>query len=898
MKRFSVIFPVLVVIFLWGINPPTCLAQFPTGFAAEEIAAGLDPTAMTQAPDGRIFLLEKSGRVRIVRDGALLSAPFLTLQVDNHNERGLSGIALDPDFDFNHYVYLFYTVPGANRNRVSRFVENGDYAVPGSETVLLETDVLAGSIHNAGAMRFGLDGKLYIATGDGADAGAAQRLNSLHGKILRINPDGSIPEDNPFYLQTTGAYRAIWALGLRNPFSFAMHPGTGMMLVGDVGGDQFEEVNLIEKGANYGWPIIEGPRSFQTPPDNYRDPLYAYSHSEGCAITGATFYAPQVPLFPERYRDKFFFGDYCESYIKVLDPATGQVEETFAVNANRPVSMLVSPQGELYYLSRAGLGGGSVQDNTSTTDGALWRVFYTGSGAPFVFAQPRYILLPVGEDAVFRVGAVGMAPLSYQWLRDGQPLAGANDPELTLPNVQLSDDGSRFRCRVSNADGMVESEEAELSVTANTRPLPQILFPEPGALYAAGDTLHFSGMATDAEDGDLTPDALEWRIDFHHDDHTHPALERTAGIASGSYVVPRVGETSHNVWYRTFLSATDSEGLSRTVFVDVLPRKTTFVVASDPPGITLNADGRNSPTPFAVTSVEGVFRNVSAPTQAMLGADLYSFETWAGGWPDPVFPFFAGTTDTVRALYRRLDMAIGNGSGLLGRYFERSPQDGFEGIPKLVRVDSIINFNWETGSPAPGIIRPDNFTASWTGEVLAPIDDLFSFHAISDDGIRLWVNDQLIVDQWVPQPETETTGQIALEGGKRYSIRMEYFELGGHAVARLWWSTPRIPKQPVPSSQLFPDGYLHPNRRYAVSLYPVPAEQSAELRINSWFSDDLEYLLYDMNGRALWRGRWDISAGLNRIPIDLANLPAGMYVLRLRGSYITGELLKLLKVGR
>lgn len=870
---------------LWRALP----AQLPSGFAAIQEAANLDPTGMAQAPDGRLFILEKNGRVRIVRNGALLPEPFLAIPVDNYNERGLTGIAFDPAFDSNNYVYLFYTVPGANRNRVSRFTANGDYAIPGSERILLETDLLAGSIHNAGAMLFGSDGKLYIATGDGADAASAQRLNSLLGKILRINPDGSIPADNPFYAQTTGVYRAIWALGLRNPFSFAVQPGTGRMIACDVGSDQYEEVNLIERGANYGWPIIEGPRTWQTPPANYRDPLYAYSHSEGCSIIGAAFYNPATTTFPPRYHGKFFFADYCRSYIKILDPDTGQVLETFATQTNRPVAMLCTPGGDLYYLSRAGLGGGSVQDNTSTTDGSLWRVFYTGSGAPFVFEQPQSLTLPVGEDAVFRVAALGRQPLSYQWLRNGAPVPGATAPVLTWPNVQLSDHQTHFRCRISNADSTLLSLEAVLHVTSNTRPQVAILLPAAQTTYAAGDTLRFSGSATDQEDGALPPSHLSWRIDFHHDDHTHPALENLNGTTTGEYVIPRVGETSDNVWYRIHLTATDSEGLSRTAHRDVMPRKKDFIVASTPTGLPLQVDGKTVFTPARIHSVEGVYRVVTAQPAIPQGINsLLIWDGWSNGWPDLVYPFFAGQADTIRAMYRTQTLSIGQGKGLLGQYFERNAQEGFDGAPQLMRIDSVINFDWALGAPAAGQIRADNFLVRWLGEVQAPVSGWFVFHAITDDGVRLWVDDRLLIDQWVPRPETESSAAIQLEQGRRYSVRMEYFEAGGHAVARLWWSAPGIVKQPVPRSQLYPAEWPALNERFNVALFPVPARDVCEVKINTWTPETIPYTLYDFAGRELQRGAWTAQAGSNRFSIDIALIPPGVYALRLNGTVIKG----------
>jgi glucose/arabinose dehydrogenase len=867
----------------------TAAAQYPAGFAAVQVAAGLDPTGMALAPDGRLFLLEKSGQVRIIRDGVLLPDPFLELAVDNYNERGLTGIAFDPDFDFNNFVYLFYTIPGANRNRVSRFIANGDYAIPGSEQVLLETDPLAGTIHNAGALLFGQDKKLYIATGDGADAGTAQRLNSLLGKVLRINTDGTIPSDNPFYLQANGPFRAIWALGFRNPFSFAVQPGTGAMMVGDVGGEQFEEINLIQRGGNYGWPVIEGPRTWQTAPAGYRDPLYAYNHSVGCSVIGASFYNPAVATFPQRYHGKFFFADYCESYIKVLNPESGLVEETFATGTNRPVALLVANDGALYVLSRAGLGGGSVQDNTSSNNGTLWRIFYTGSGAPFIYLHPESITLPVGESASFNVAALGQAPLQYQWLRNQVPIPGATTSSFNIPAVQLGDEGTSFSCTVSNHLGSVQSQTALLTVTPNQRPVPRISLPLAGYRYVAGDTIFFAGSATDPEDGLIPGQQLQWHIDLHHDDHTHPALQNRAGT-DGFFVVPRVGETSDNVWYRIHLTATDAGGLRKTVTQDVLPQKISFNVSTVPAGLQLNVDGKQLSTPAQVLSVAGILRVVSAPPFIVSGNTSYRFLQWADGWEEPVYPFFAGEQPAVTAQYEALDFSIGRGTGLLGQYFERSAAQGFDNQPVFSRVDSVINFDWYLGSPNPALIRADNFLVRWEGEILAPISGPYQFYASTDDGVRLWVNNELIVDAWVPRPESESSGTINLEKGKRYPIKMEYFEAGGHAVARLLYSTTGIPKQVIPKAQLYPVEWPEPGQRYALFAFPVPASEEVTIKINSWQAELVPYAVFDVQGKLIIRGQWQVLPGSNRFEIPINSWPSGVYQVRLTGKIIKDTL--------
>ncbi len=872
-------------------------AQLPEGFIQVRLAENLDPTTMTIAPDGRIFITEKNGRIRIVKNGQLLPDPFLSIAVDNFNERGLSGLALHPNFDRNHYVYVFYTVPAANRNRVSRFTANGDFAVPGSEEVLLEMDPLSGTIHNAGAMFFGPDGKLYIATGDGSDANNSQRLTNLLGKILRINDDGSIPEDNPFYQQTSGKNRAIWALGLRNPFTFTLQPGTGRIFANDVGGERFEEVNDIVKGGNYGWPIIEGFRTTQAPPVNYRDPLYAYSHAEGCAITGGAFYNPEVATFPPQYQGKYFFTDYCRGYMKVLNPADGRVEGTFMTGLNQPVHILTAPNGDLYYLMRSGIGGGSMEDNTSTRNGSLWRISYTGSGAPFISLHPASVTVPTGEDANFSVLALGKQPLSYQWQINNEDIPGATAASFTLSNATLSDDGKQFRCIVRNADGAISSLSATLFVTPNTRPQPTITLPAAGTTYSAGDVLLFAGTATDAEDGELSSERLSWRIDFHHDAHTHPALDPLSGLASGSFSIPQVGEIDHNVWYRIYLTATDSEGLSRTVYRDVQPVKTNFTIQTEPPGLTLNVDGKTVATPYLVTSVQGIRRIVLAPRSQVLNGQPYVFKSWANGDTSVFYTFLAGDQQNIVARFEKIELMIGDGTGLQGNYYNflpsQAPESAFMTEPVLTRLDSVVNFNWVFGGPASQVGN-DYFAVRWLGHVMPPLSGVYTFFTNTDDGVRLWVNDQLLIDRWVPQAELELSGTIALEAGKKYPIRMEFFELGGHALAQLRWSHPQLPKAIIPTSQLYPPALTRQPRiptgeSYAVRLTPNPATDMLYLEIDANIRDRVTWYIYDAKGSLIQTGEGDIERGANTFEIALSNFAKGPYFIRLTGrSRING----------
>ena len=328
-------------------------ATLPPGFSESVIASGISsPTAMAFTPDGRLFICQQGGQLRVIKNDALLATPFLTVTTDSTGERGLLGVAFDPDFANNQRVYIYYTVPGSPpHNRVSRFIASGDVAVTGSETVILElNDLSNASNHNGGAIHFGLDGKLYVAVGENANSANSQTLANLLGKMLRINADGSIPGDNPFYNTATGVNRAIWALGLRNPFTFGIQPGTGRMFINDVGEGSWEEINDGFAGTNYGLPTCEGACSPTNP--NFRDPIYQYSHAEGCAIVGGAFYNPAATQFPPEYTGVYFFADLCGGWIRKLDAANGNQVSTFATGLSNPVDLAVSADGSLYYLER------------------------------------------------------------------------------------------------------------------------------------------------------------------------------------------------------------------------------------------------------------------------------------------------------------------------------------------------------------------------------------------------------------------------------------------------------------------------------------------------------------------------------------------------------------------
>ena len=400
---------------------------------------------MEIAPDGRIFVCEQGGRLRVIKNGALLSTPFLTLNVDSSGERGLLGIAFDPSFGVgNNFIYVYYTVLSTPRhNRVSRFSANGDVAVAGSETVILELDNLSSATnHNGGAIHFGPDGKLYVAVGENANPDNSKILNNRLGKMLRINSDGSIPSDNPFFNVATGANRSIWALGLRNPFTFGFQRGTGRLFINDVGAGTWEEINDGIAGSNYGWPDSEGPTSNPA----FRSPLFAYQHGNtsttGCAIAGGAFYNPLNVQFPSSFVGKYFFADLCGGWIRTFDPATGTAA-SFASGIVQPVDLKVGADGSLYYLS-INFGNGFVS-----------RVQFTAPSTP-----APVIVTETNSDLAIALDSVTM-------MRDPFP--------LTTPFNFSANGRTRLMLFVMNLDLL--AGENSLAVTARAEDASLNVFP-------------------------------------------------------------------------------------------------------------------------------------------------------------------------------------------------------------------------------------------------------------------------------------------------------------------------------------------------------------------------------------------------------------------------------------
>jgi len=342
----------------------------PGELVLQPVAQGLSsPLALTApAGDARLFIVEQPGRIRVVKNGTLLAAPYLDLsaKLTSGGERGLLGLAFHPNFATNGYFYVNYTDLQGN-TQVERYHASPSADVADANSALPILNVTQPySNHNGGNVVFGTDGMLYIGMGDGGSGGDpqgnGQNLATLLGKMLRIDVDGAspykIPTNNPFVNQA-GARGEIWALGLRNPWRFSFDRVAGLLYIGDVGQNAWEEVDVVtanRAGVNYGWVTMEGKHCYNATTCNQSGleiPVLEYSHSDGCSITGGFVYrGSAIPAIQGHY----FYSDYCTGFLKSFKYAAGAatIQHTWDVNPGSVLSFGEDSQGELYILSANG----------------------------------------------------------------------------------------------------------------------------------------------------------------------------------------------------------------------------------------------------------------------------------------------------------------------------------------------------------------------------------------------------------------------------------------------------------------------------------------------------------------------------------------------------------------
>lgn len=344
--------------------------------ALQMVVSGLIFPLYLTTPEGdpRLFIVEKGGTIRIVKDGALLPSPFLDIsgQVSVGGEQGLLGLAFHPQYSTNGRFVVHYTDP-AGDTRVSGFRVSGDpdVADASSEVSILAADQPF-SNHNGGQVLFGPDGYLYIMLGDGGSAndpdGRGQSLAEPLGSILRVDPLEAggyvVPPDNPF-VSTTGAQPEIWSHGLRNPWRAAFDPSSGDLYIADVGQNEWEEVNVSTsadgagRGLNFGWSVMEGPDCFRDAScdqDPFELPVLSYDHGDGCSITGGFVYrGAAIPALQGHY----FYSDFCQGWVRSFRFEGGTAVDQFqwptlAPGGNLP-SFGLDAAGELYVMSTGGV---------------------------------------------------------------------------------------------------------------------------------------------------------------------------------------------------------------------------------------------------------------------------------------------------------------------------------------------------------------------------------------------------------------------------------------------------------------------------------------------------------------------------------------------------------------
>lgn len=700
--------------------------KLPTGFA-DQVAVGglLAPRDFDFAADGRIFILERGGQrccdiegnlittqdfnyasVRIYENGELLWPPAISIQTCGNAERGLLGIALDPDFATNNYLYIYYTrhsytgtpavtnceenthvngIPHGPRNRISRLTLGANNIIdPASERVLVDTIVSDIGFHNAGDLFFGADGYLYATTGDGGVTSLPQQTNNLNGKVLRLKPlpgeGGYSTAGNPFDTATDarncgpypvaagdGPCREIFGYGLRNPFRFTVKAGTSDPYVGDVGGGGWEEINKILPGANYGYPIregnceagvINGCNTNQPPPTGFTNPIYAYSHTingtTDAAVIGGDFYTGTS--YPAQYWNNYFFVDFIWGFVRrvVYDGTTdtwSAATPDFATGGRGIIGMRAGPNGDLYYLT-------FISDYGR--DSELRKIVYTDNVPPIAKISANRINGALGNFTFSAAGSYDpdnkFPPLRYNWdCGDGSGVqSGTNSTKVCNFNTPVN---HTVTLTITDSGGAGKTSDP-VSITVYPGNTPATgsmvlsnLTDATRTRFFAGDTWTYNvANAVDPEGAPLPDSAFSWTVVFHHREHTHPFIPQADG-PSGQFVLPAVGETDPVVWYRVYLRITDARGEVTSYQQDIYPVTTTITVRTNPPGGLITMDGGSYTSPRVVSRVSGLHVGIGAPATMTVGGVTYPFAGWAHGGDQSQTIYVPTTPTTYIAQY-------------------------------------------------------------------------------------------------------------------------------------------------------------------------------------------------------------------------------------------------------
>ena len=648
--------------------PAAGAATPPTGFEERTVASGLTaPTALDWAPDGRMFVAEKAGRVRVVTAaGALLSTPLLDISDHVHpsGDRGLLGLAVDSSFASNRYLYLLYTYDassshptGPKTSRLTRVTVNSNNTAS-AETVLVgsigtapcpapsnATDCIPsdGGSHSIGTVRSAPDGTIWAGSGDGSDYGRVDERalrthdeQSFAGKLIHVDRSGRGLPGHPFCpgeADLTKVCTKVWAKGFRNPFRFSLRP-SGLPAVGDVGWGSAEELNLAQPGRNYGWPCYEGRSKvggysgFSTCTSLYSKegtsagvtfPDHFYSHSgEGAAIIGGPTYTGGP--YPDEFDGDLLFGDYVRGFIKRMEfDSAGRPAGTKDFATDWYGVDLQLRGGELHYTD---FGDGS------RGQGSVRRIVYSPNNkAPVAVAEatptagaPPLTVKLKGSGSSDPEGGT----LRFDWdFGDGTSHSTSKDPSHSYTRAGEYD----ARLRVTDPAGASATATVHISV-GNTAPVVNITSPAAGSTYRGGAPVTLAAVATDREDGTLADSKLSWHVVLVHADHAHDFIT----VAGKNTAFTPATDHDADSYYRITLTATDSKGLSTAQTVTIVPQTVRLTISSVPAGAPITYAGYPQvAAPFTATAATGFLTTVGAAERFAVNGRQFAFAGWSDG---------------------------------------------------------------------------------------------------------------------------------------------------------------------------------------------------------------------------------------------------------------------------